>query len=68
MQLDSEKLKKLIESETDLLEVFCSSSFFIGEVDNKPIMVSVMTQREAIETHDYVGLESIPKSLICIKE
>lgn len=67
MQLDSEKLKKLIENETDL-RVFCSSSFFIGEINNKPVMISIMTQREAGERHDYDGIESIHKNLICIKD
>lgn len=66
MQLDSEKLKNLVENEAQDIGRFSfeATSFFIGEFNNKP----VMTQREAIETHDYTGLESLNKNLICIKE
>ena len=68
MQLDNEKLKNLIEDEAKSLGVFCNSNFFIGEINGKPVLVSVMTQEEAINTHYYDGLESVSEELICIKE
>ncbi len=70
MQLDSEKLKNLVENEAQDIGRFSfeATSFFIGEFNNKPVMISVMTQREAGRKHDYDGIESIPENLICIKE
>lgn len=70
MQLDSEKLKILVEDEAKMIGRFSleATSFFIGESGNNPVMITIMTQREAIEIHDYDGLELIPNNLICIKE
>lgn len=70
MEIDSEKLKNLIQDSSQEIGryTFEATSFFIGEIENKPILVLVMTEAEAVDTYDYNGLESIPKNLICIKE
>ncbi len=68
MQFDHEKLKELIKQESKDLRFFAASSFFIGEINGYPVMVSVMQKCEAISSHDYDGLESIPENLVCIKD
>lgn len=58
MKIDIEKfegtLKQLV---TDVNSHCCQSSVFIGEVNNRVVMLTVMSKVEAVDGHNYEGIK-----------
>lgn len=45
----------LVELATDVGGMCCESAVFIGEINGKPVRLSVMSLDQAEEDHDYHG-------------
>ena len=56
MSINVERIRSIIKDlGNDTAGSCCECSVFIGEIDGKPIRISVMSKHEAEEAHDYEG-------------
>jgi len=54
MNINLEKLARTInELERNTRNACCESAVFIGEINDKPVRISIMSNDEAVESHDY---------------
>lgn len=64
MKIDNEKLQKIIKQMSKETSGMCAeTSVFIGEINGKPIRLSVMTSNEAEEEHYFEGFKD---KFVCI--
>lgn len=64
MKIDNEKLEAVLKSlASDVGGMCTAASVFIGEVNRKPVYITVMSKKEAREEHDYEGT---PPKHLCI--
>lgn len=64
MKTNLQKLERLVQEFADDVSVRClETSAFIGEVDGKLILLSVMTKEEATDRHDFEEIDSLHKCI-----